>query len=152
MDWLAELRQDITKEQLGIEIGPRFSPVVPKRGHYNSLGLGIFDAHKVRALARENPGIPDDVIPNIENVDLVGVVANLLEMVDNRGLVGQIDYSVSSHNCEHIPDPILFLQACEKVLKSRGVLSMALLDRRASLDYFRPHTTTGDPRRLLATA
>ena len=50
---------------------------------------------------------------------------------------------ISSHNFEHSPNPIRFLQGCGKVLKPGGVLSMALPDKRACFDYFRPHTTLG---------
>jgi SAM-dependent methyltransferase len=84
------------------------------------------------------------MIPNIEEVDLIGPVTNLTSLAEERHLVGQVDYIVSSHNFEHIPDPVRFLQACEKILKRGGVLSMAIPDRRTCFDYFRPHSTTGE--------
>ena len=144
MDRLAELRQHITKEQLGIEIGPWFNPIAPKRLGYNSLTLDVFNLAELQSRAHADPGIPDEKIRDIEHVDLIGSVTNLAQIVNETGLIGKIHYIVSSHNFEHIPDPIRFLQACERVLKYGGILSMAIPDRRTCFDYFRPHSTTGD--------
>jgi GT2 family glycosyltransferase/SAM-dependent methyltransferase len=144
MDRSAELLEAITKDQIGIEIGPWFSPIVPKRDGYRSLVLDLFDADTLRELARRDKGIAESAIPNIEEVDLRGPATNLAAMVAERGLTGQVDYIISSHNFEHVPDPVRFLQACERVLKPGGVLSMAIPDRRTSFDYFRPHSTTGE--------
>ena len=54
------------------------------------------------------------------------------------------DYILSSHNFEHLPNPIRFLQGCQKVLKPGGVLSMAIPDMRATFDHFRPRSVIGD--------
>jgi hypothetical protein len=43
-------------------------------------------------------------------------------------------------NFEHLSNPIGFLQGCGEALKPGGVLSMAVPDRRACFDYFRPVT------------
>jgi hypothetical protein len=72
-------------------------------------------------------------------VDLVGNAGDLADLVPRHRL-GTFDYVVSSHNFEHLPNPVAFLQACEKVLKPDGILSMAIPDRRVCFDYFRPHT------------
>ena len=77
-------------------------------------------------------------------MDLVGSATRLAEIVDAKGLAGKLDYVMSSHNFEHIPDPIRFLQGCEKALKPGGILSMALPDKRCCFDYFRPLSMTGD--------
>jgi SAM-dependent methyltransferase len=52
----------------------------------------------------------------------------------------KFDYVISSHNFEHLPDPIRFLQACENVLKPGAILSMAIRDRRYCFDFYRPLT------------
>lgn len=82
-----------------------------------------------------------DGIDQIEEVDLLGSASEIDKLVEEKCLSGEIDYIVSSHNFEHLPDPIRFLQACQKVLNPAGVLSMAIPDRRTCFDYFRPHTT-----------
>jgi SAM-dependent methyltransferase len=130
----------ITKEQLGIEIGPWFNPIAPKREGYRCLVLDVFDTETLRKRASEDPNIASESIPMIEDVDLVGSSTQVAELVRSRGEAGAFDYIVSSHNFEHLPNPIRFLQGCGEALKSGGVLSMAMPDRRACFDYFRPVT------------
>jgi SAM-dependent methyltransferase len=77
-------------------------------------------------------------------VDFVGSASNLDVSVAEKNLLGTFDYVVSSHNLEHIPDPLRFLQACQKVLKPGGTISFALPDRRAGGDYLRGPSTTGE--------
>ena len=80
----------------------------------------------------------------IEDVDLVGSCTHIGELVRARGEAGTFDYVVSSHNFEHLPNPIRFLQGCAEALRPGGVLSMAIPDRRACFDYFRPLTRLSD--------
>ena len=80
----------------------------------------------------------------IEDVDLVGSSTHIGELVRARGEAGTFDYVVSSHNFEHLPNPIRFLQGCAEALRPGGILSMAIPDRRACFDYFRPVTRLSD--------
>jgi SAM-dependent methyltransferase len=45
---------------------------------------------------------------------------------------------------EHFPDLIGFFQACARILKEGGVLSLAIPDKRYCFDYFHPIHLTGD--------
>jgi hypothetical protein len=144
MDRIEQLLGSITPDRLGIEIGPWFSPITAKSKGYRSLILDVYDREQLRDLARKDPGIPKEMVENIEDVDLVGQAMELAHLVEERGLTGQIDYVISSHNFEHLADPIRFVQACEKVLRPGGALSMAIPDRRTCFDYFRPWSTTGE--------
>lgn len=141
MDRKKEILKYITKTQRGLEMGPFHSPLTPKREGYNCLVLDVFDAPTLRATAGALPEIPRSLVDNIEEVDLLGATANLRALVDARGELGTFDYVVSSHNLEHLPDPIGFLQSCGDVLKPGGKISMAIPDRRTCFDYFRPHST-----------
>lgn len=143
-DRLAEIRTYINNSSTGIEIGPWFNPICPKREGYATLVLDVFDQAELIARAREDPTIDDEMISHIELVDIVGSVAEMDELLSPRNLAGSLDYVVSSHNFEHIPDPIRFLRASASVLNAEGVLSMAIPDRRTCFDHFRPHTTTGE--------
>jgi SAM-dependent methyltransferase len=134
----------ITREQHGIEIGPFHSPIAPKRDGYNCLVMDVFDTTTTRAMAAENPGISDEQAARIEDIDLVGSCTHIDDIVSQHGYLGQFDYIVSSHNFEHLPNPIRFLQGCAKVLKPGGIISMAIPDRRACYDYFRPVTRLSD--------
>jgi SAM-dependent methyltransferase len=143
MDRRAQLLKYITKDQKGIEIGPWFAPLAPKREGYNCLSFDIFDTDTLKRIAEQDPGIPKNQINDIENVDIVGSAVNIRDVIAAHGDLGSFDYIVSSHNFEHLPDPVRFLQGCECVLKADGMLSMAIPDKRTCFDYFRPISTLG---------
>lgn len=134
------VREHITKDQKGIEVGPWFSPMTPKRAGYNCLALDVFDGHTLRQRAAVDPNIPKDKIGSIEEVDLVGTSTEIAQLVSDRNELGTFDYIVSSHNFEHLPNPIKFLQGCGKVLKPNGWLSMAIPDRRACFDRYKSNS------------
>jgi len=133
----------VTKLQRGIEVGPWFSPLAPKREGFNCLALDVFDTETLRETARRDPHVPNDRIEFIEPVDIIGTSTNIETVIAERNLLGTFDYVISSHNFEHLPNPIKFLQGCGVVLKENGYLSMAVPDKRTCFDYFRPHTTLG---------
>ena len=140
MDHHAEITKFISKQQFGIEIAPWHVPLAPKKQGYNCLVLDVFDTETLRSRACADPHIGEEVSTNIEEVDLLGSAANIAEIVSKHYTLGTFDYIISSHNFEHLPDILSFLQGCEKVLKENGKLSMAIPDKRACFDYFRPHT------------
>ncbi len=139
----ARITEGITKGMRGIEVAPWFAPLTPKREGYNCLVLDVFDSETLLKRARNDPGIPAEGIELIEGVDLVGSATEIAALVPSCDH-GAFDYIVSSHNFEHLPNPIRFLQGAQTVLKEGGVLSMAVPDARACFDYFRPHTTLVD--------
>lgn len=138
------LTRHIAREQSGIEIGPYFNPLAPKRQGYRCLVLDVFDAAALRRQAAADPNVPRDRIADIEEVDLVGPATAIADLVAARHRLGAFDYVLSSHNFEHLADPIRFLQGCQRVLRPGGVLAMAIPDRRACFDYFRPHSVLAD--------
>ena len=143
MDRAGEILKYIHKSQTGIEIGPYFNPLAAKRAGYNCVVMDVFDAPTLRRQAELDPFIPKSSIENIEEVDIVGSCSALAELVAEKFPLGTFDYVISSHNLEHLPDPIRFLKGCELVLMPGGIVSMAVPDRRVCFDYFRPVTTLG---------
>ncbi len=133
------------KEQLGLEIAPFHSPLAPKRDGWNCLSLDIYDEVRLRAMAAasEDPVVRDN-LANIEKVDIVAPAGELRDAVARLGRLGQFDYICSSHNFEHLPNPIRFLRDCGEVLKPGGYLSMAIPDKRKTFDYARPLTGLKD--------
>lgn len=123
-----------------IEIGPYFNPLVPKRAGWNALVLDVFDAAALRARAAADPNVPPGMVAAIEEVDLLGPAHRLGDLVAARGLEGQVGAILSSHNIEHMPDPIGFLQGAARALRPGGVLSLAVPDKRGCFDFFRPPT------------
>ncbi|MFN4193446.1 MAG: class I SAM-dependent methyltransferase [Tabrizicola sp.] len=128
----------------GIEIAPYFNPALAKRDGYRVLTVDVFDTDALRQNARADPSIPDDRISEIEEVDIVCDASSLGQAVTGLGKQGQFGYVVSSHNFEHLPDPIRFLQGCSLALSPGGVLSMAVPDGRACFDHFRMPTRLSD--------
>lgn len=49
---------------------------------------------------------------------------------------------MSSHNIEHLPNPIRFLQLASRALKPGGTLRLAVPDKRACFDHFRSLSDT----------
>ncbi|GAB2799857.1 methyltransferase domain-containing protein [Dyella kyungheensis] len=140
MDRRDSILKYIAKEQRGIEIGPWFGPLAPKRDGYQCLALDIADTDTLKRRASEDVRRPPEDIDRIEEVDLLGSSTDISELVKRRHQLGTFDYVVSSHNVEHMPNPIRFFQGCGRVLKQGGIISMAVPDRRACFDYFRPLT------------
>lgn len=137
------LLRDIDTSMLGLEVAPWFNPIVPKSGGYNVHTLDVFDFDTLMERAHENKGIPPESYGKLEPVDYVGSATEILSLVP-KDRHGQFDYVISSHNFEHLPNPIKFLQGCETLLREGGMIVMALPDGRACFDYFRPHTITAD--------
>ncbi|MFN6952852.1 MAG: hypothetical protein ACK4NE_09720 [Albidovulum sp.] len=94
----------------GIEVAPYFNPALAKRDGYRVLTVDVFDTDTLRQIALADPGVPDDRISEIEEVDIVTDASSLGQAVTGLGKQGQFGYVLSSHNFEHLPDPIRFLQ------------------------------------------
>lgn len=52
LDRYRELTKYVTKEKIGIEIGPWFSPIAPKCDGYQCLALDIFDFETLKEKAK----------------------------------------------------------------------------------------------------
>jgi predicted SAM-dependent methyltransferase len=144
MDRRQRITRYITREQRGIEIGPYFNPLAPKREGYHCLVVDVADRATLRERAQSDSSIPREKLDSIEEVDLIGTAGDLAALLGARGELGAFDYVLSSHNLEHLPDPIRFLQGCAEVLKPGGVVSMAVPDHRTCFDYFQSATTLAD--------
>src|SRR4030095_2803129 len=111
-----EILKNITKTQKGIEVGPWFSPLAPKQKGYNCLSLDVFDTETLKEKAKTDPLVADNKIPLIEPVDLIGTATAIDRIVEERGELGTFDYIISSHNFEHSPNPITFLNSSARGL------------------------------------
>lgn len=144
MNRIEELRRFVQAGELGLEIGPYFNPIVPKAEGFHVLAMDVVDAATLRNRAAADPHIPQAAVGRIEDVDIVCNACDLGEAVRQRGLEGRLGYVVSSHNFEHLADPIRFLQSCSSALKPGGHLTMAIPDHRACFDHFRSPTRLAD--------
>ena len=122
------LRKYITKEKLGLEIAPYHSPICRKAEGYNVKILDVFDTERLHENAKKDPLVRTGQL--IEEVDYVGSACDMGEFITDT----KFDYIVSSHNFEHLPDPIKFLQGAQNLLKDDGVITMAVPDYRYVFD------------------
>jgi len=132
-----------TKAMKGLEIAPWLAPIAAKRDGFNVRTLDVFDRDRLRAAIAAHPDPMGRSPDLIEEVDFVGSATEIAALVP-ADQHGSFDYIVSSHNFEHLPNPVKFLRGCETLLKPGGLLTMAVPDRRATFDFFRPHTVAGD--------
>lgn len=144
MSRIVELRRFAEKADLGMEIAPYFAPIVSKSEGYNVLVVDVFDTDTLREHARKDPNIAAAQIKRIEDVDIVSDASRLKDIIDEKGISGQVNYILSSHNFEHLPDPISFLQGCSAALRPGGYLTMAIPDCRTTFDHFRMPTRLSD--------
>jgi SAM-dependent methyltransferase len=138
MSRLEILRAGIRQHHEVLEVGPYFNPIAPRRDGYRVTTIDVFDTEELRRRATADPNLGPDRVPGIEDVDLVGSACDLADLtVAKYGASRKFDWILSSHNFEHLPDPIRFLQQCAAVLGATGTLRMAVPDKRYCFDHFR---------------
>ena len=133
------LLKDIEKSQIGLEIAPFFRPLAPKAQGYQVETIDILSTEQLRQWVLADPSIPDDLINQIEVVDHVGSASRIKETIQYSG-AKKYSYIISSHNFEHLPNPIQFLRDCGEILADDGQLCMAIPDLRCCFDRFRMPT------------
>jgi SAM-dependent methyltransferase len=145
MDRLKILRAGIGLDSEVLEIGPYFNPIAPRREGYRVTTIDVCDAEELRTRAAGDPNLGPTRVPGIEDVDLVGSACDLADLtVAKYGVDRKFDWILSSHNFEHLPDPIRFLQQCAAVLDINGTLRMAVPDKRFCFDHFRQITEVSE--------
>ncbi len=132
------VREHIGKDEQGIEIGPLAFSIVPKRSGYNVFILDCATQEDLRNHYASDSNVKTDDIEFVDAVDDGRDFTELLAIPNHS-----LQYIVSSHNLEHIPDPISFFLRCEKALAPDGRLFLIIPDKRGTFDYLRPHSTTG---------
>ncbi|WP_300032779.1 methyltransferase domain-containing protein [uncultured Roseobacter sp.] len=141
---LEELRRYVDKNDTGIEIAPYCTPIASRRDGYNTINVDVFHTTTIRERAASDAFVDSEKMALIEEVDLVGDASELAALTEKLRAEHQIGYIVSSHNFEHLPNPLKFLKDCSEVLKEGGVLSMAVPDFRTCFDHFRFPTRLSD--------
>jgi SAM-dependent methyltransferase len=126
----------IDKSGLGLEIGPSYNPIAPKRDGWNVEIADHLDAASLRSKYAAW-GVDGSAI---EEVDYVVGSGGLFTAI---GEESRFDFILASHAIEHMPDVVQFLVDCEKLLKPGGILSLVVPDKRFCFDVLKPLTTTG---------
>lgn len=136
MDFRDFIRKMVLKSEQGIELGASFAPILPKVDGYKVL---VVDHADQKALQAKYAALGVDV-SRIEPVDAIDDGTEFTSLLDGAA---RFDYILASHVFEHLPDPIHFLQRCERALGDAGKLILLVPDRRFCFDYLRPASTTG---------
>ena len=119
----------------GIEFGPSYSPLFPKKEGFNCISVD--HACKKELIEKYKKWeVPTELI---EEVDLIFDGTPIDQILTNNSF----DYIVASHVFEHLPDPISFLNSMGRLLKEKGVLLLAIPDKRFCFDLVKPLTSPG---------
>lgn len=140
MDKRTAIISAIRADGLGLEIGPSYNPLLPKRDGYD---VRVLDhATREELIAKyETIGLPREQIDAIEEVDYVWRGEPLAELV---GPATRFDYIVASHVIEHTTDLVGFLNGCAEILLPNGVLCLVVPDKRFCFDRMRPLSSLGE--------
>lgn len=138
-DLRAYVKGNIEPSDRGIEIGGGFNPLILKKEGYNIYTIDHLTKNELIA-KYENDPIVKPLLFKIQDVDGVDDGKEFRELL---GLERGVDYVISIHSFEHIPNPVRFLQRCENALNEDGKLYLIIPDRRGTFDYFRPASSLG---------
>jgi SAM-dependent methyltransferase len=123
--------------QDGLEIGPLCNPIVSKAESAGRIKyVDYATAETLRERFRDDPNVR---LSEIVETDYVWGKRSMLELAGEK----RFDYAIGSHVIEHVPDMLGWLKEIGAVLKDRGVLSLAIPDKRYTFDYLRQPSTPG---------
>lgn len=113
----------------GIEIGALHNPLrVPKDAHVKYVDrLSVEELRKHYPELNNVALVPVDIIADGERLQTIGERTQ--------------DFVIANHFIEHCANPILAMENMLRVLKSGGILYVALPDKRQCFDVDRPETT-----------
>ena len=124
----------------GLEIGPLHQTAAPKH-RADVVYLDVFDREQLLANYADNPGVPSELIPEIDYPLFDG--ERVRSIPETLGCVDPFDWVIASHVIEHVPDVIGWLAELAQVTADGGHLVLAVPDRRYCFDLHRPGTTVG---------
>ncbi|WP_081622819.1 MULTISPECIES: methyltransferase domain-containing protein [unclassified Thioalkalivibrio] len=122
----------------GLEIGTNHRPLAAKAAGYNVETLDWLDKGE---LIRECMRCGLDP-SRVEEIDYVWRGERYADLVDLS--YGGFDWIIASHVVEHVPDLVAFLRDCEQILNDRGVLVLAVPDKRYCFDRYRSISGLGE--------
>jgi hypothetical protein len=133
------LRSLVQQDRPAIEIGPAFSPIIPKGLGFNVQIIDHVD--RAALVEKYRHHVPD--VSVIEDVDVVWRGEPMSTLLPQ----GHYAAVVASHVIEHAPDFVGFLGECSALLSDGGAIYLIVPDRRFCFDAFAPLT---DPAKVIA--
>lgn len=135
-----QLLSELSKSDSIIEIGPLHNAIAPKKEGWQTT---IVDHDSRTGIVNKYKNDTAVDIDLIEEVDIIWERGSLAEAF-SPAQHHKFQAIIASHVIEHIPDFIAFFQSAQHLLNpDRGVLILAVPDKRFCFDAFRPISTTG---------
>lgn len=128
--------QGIDLKGRGLELGPLYNPVVLK-SEGNIQYVDHMSYEDLKKKYGQDAGVPlDQIVPT----DYVLKNNSLKDTVKGK----KFDYVVASHVIEHIPDMVRWLADVASILKTGGILSLVIPDKRFTFDMHRNESRPAD--------
>ena len=143
VDRLDLILKHIDKSNTGIEIGPSYRPICPKRDGWRVHTVDHATRDELRDKYKELSETEPLLYANIEEVDFIWKGGSLADLLKSNG-VDKVDFIVASHMIEHTPCLLSFLHWLEELVAKNGVVSLAIPDKRREYDFLKPLSTTAD--------
>lgn len=120
---------------VGLEIAPFFRPTLLKRD-YN---IFYTDYTTASDLVKKHAHLPiaQEIKENTVEVDFLWRPGTALSKCVRKK---KFDYAIASHVIEHVPNVLGWITQIFSVLKTGGILSLAVPDKRYTFDYYRSET------------
>ena len=134
------IRRHFDHNSVLLEFGPSYRPIAPKSDGWRTI---VVDHASQTDLIAKYAARGIEGADRIESVDFIWQGSQLTTLIP-REMHGTFDGLIASHVGEHLPDLITFFQDASALLKSDGLMALALPDKRVCFDFFQPLTTTGD--------
>lgn len=127
----------------GVEIGPFYSPMAPKKDGWKTVVVDFTDGAGLRRIASEHASeVIRRMAGNIEDVDVVWQ-GQPIDQAVTETFGADMDYVIGSHTVEHMVDLLGFFKSVGSLLRIGGVLALAVPDLRYTFDFFRNPSTIG---------
>jgi len=124
-----------------LEIGPLHLPLLD-HSRDNVKSIDISTKQELMEAYKDDESV-NQRFDNIPETDyIIGKSGLYLEAMKEHPIF--FDYIISSHNIEHVPCLIGFLNNCSSVLKSKGYVVLLIPDSRFIFDKYRTPTTLID--------
>jgi predicted SAM-dependent methyltransferase len=121
----------------GLEFGPLFTPIVTKSESGGRVWyVDYLSAEGLKEHYQDDSAVR---IEDIVEIDYIWGERTLPEVVNGK----RFTYAIASHVLEHLPDILGWMKEVKEVLEDKGILSLAIPDKRYTFDYMRELSTPG---------